>query len=236
MAEIEKSLGKLAEEINAEHRAFVGTFRKTVEHGIRAGELLARAKAQCEHGTWLPWLEENFEGAPRTAQEYMRLHNHRDEIRSKTRDSAHLSVSGALRELATPQEEPPEEAASVAGTELPPRQRAAQRFDKYAEVTESFVAIRESGAWKQSGHESFEAYLQARWNIEPALLAVAEEALNDPVERVRAMLLFELWELIPGIKLAPMGIEHIPEDLPFETWRKGLGILSAIAATYPDQR
>jgi hypothetical protein len=36
-AEEHKSLDTLAPEINAEHRAFVGTFRKTVEHGIRAG-------------------------------------------------------------------------------------------------------------------------------------------------------------------------------------------------------
>ncbi len=105
MGEIEKSLGTLAEEINAEHRAFVGTLRKTVEHGIRAGELLAAAKAECSHGTWLPWLEENFEGAPRTAQEYMRLHTHRDEIRSKYADSAHLSIGGALQEIAAPRGE-----------------------------------------------------------------------------------------------------------------------------------
>jgi hypothetical protein len=102
MREVEKSLDKLAEEINAEHRAFVGTFRKTVEHGIRAGELLVKAKEQCPHGTWLLWLEEHFEGAPRTAQEYMRLYNHRDALRENTRDSAHLSVSGALKELAAP--------------------------------------------------------------------------------------------------------------------------------------
>jgi hypothetical protein len=102
MGEVEKSLGNLAEEINAEHSAFVGTFRKTVEHGIRAGELLAAAKEQCSHGTWLPWLEANFEGALRTAQEYMRLYNHRDEVRAKARDSAHLSLSGALNELAAP--------------------------------------------------------------------------------------------------------------------------------------
>jgi hypothetical protein len=116
MAEIEKSLGKLAEEINAEHRAFVGAFCKTVEHGIRAGELLARAKAECGHGTWLPWLEENFEGAPRTAQEYMRLYNNRQEVRANTRDSAHLSVSGALKELAgpvRPEGIPPDEWAIV---------------------------------------------------------------------------------------------------------------------------
>jgi hypothetical protein len=120
MADIEEHrptpLGRLAAEINAEHRAFVGTFRKTVEHGIRAGELLSEAKEQCPHRTWLDWLATHFEGAPRTAQEYMRLYNRRAELRAKTRDSAHLSVSGALKELAKPERPeaiPPEEWAIV---------------------------------------------------------------------------------------------------------------------------
>jgi hypothetical protein len=95
----------LAEQINAEHRSFVGSLKKTAEHGIRAGELLTEAKSKCKHGKWLPWLDENFEGAPRTAQEYMRLYSHRDEIRAKTRSSAHLSISGALKEIASPHEE-----------------------------------------------------------------------------------------------------------------------------------
>ncbi len=101
MTELEH-LGGLAKRINEEHRTFVGAFRKTVEHGIQAGELLSRAKAACPHGTWLPWLEENFEGSSRTAQEYMRLYNHRDALRANTRDAAHMSVSGALKELAAP--------------------------------------------------------------------------------------------------------------------------------------
>ena len=46
-------------------------------------------------------------------------------------------------------------------------------------------------------------------------------------------MLFELYDLVAGIKLAPTGIEHIPEDLPFETWRKALDILNVLAATYP---
>jgi Protein of unknown function (DUF3102) len=106
MTEIEKrnaaELETLAEQINAEHRAFIGTFRKTLEHGIRAGELLSQAKEQSPHGTWLSWLAAHFEGAPRTAQEYMQLYKRRAELRAKTRDSAHLSVSGALKELAAP--------------------------------------------------------------------------------------------------------------------------------------
>ena len=55
MSESKKGrLDELAEEIIAEHRAFVSTFRKAVEHGIWAGGLLTAAKGNCEHGTWLP--------------------------------------------------------------------------------------------------------------------------------------------------------------------------------------
>jgi hypothetical protein len=104
--EVAKNLAELAEAINAEHRAFLGTVRKAVEQGIRVGELLDQAKEQCPHGTWLPWLEENFEGSVRTAQEYIRLYRYRDDIRAKTRDFAYLSISGALRDLASPRGEP----------------------------------------------------------------------------------------------------------------------------------
>ena len=94
MSESEK-LDTLAARINEEHRAFVGTFRKSVEHavehGICAGELLSQAKAQCPHGTWLRWLEENFEGLARTAQAYMRLYKYRDVLRTAARTP---SVSG----------------------------------------------------------------------------------------------------------------------------------------------
>jgi hypothetical protein len=99
------SLETLAAQINAEHRAFLVSLKTTAEYGIRAGELLTEAKKQCPHGTWLDWLEANFDGAPRTAQEYMRLYDRRDEVRANTRGSAHLSISGALKEIATPKPE-----------------------------------------------------------------------------------------------------------------------------------
>src|SRR5215216_1060692 len=110
MTDVEKReaarLETLASEINEGHRAFIGSLLKTAEHGIRAGELLSEAKAQCNHGEWLPWLENNFEGSARTAQEYMKLYKHRDEIRTKTQNSAHLSISGALREIEGPKAAP----------------------------------------------------------------------------------------------------------------------------------
>ena len=67
MTEIEKnepiSLDTLAQMIDIEHRAFIGSARKTLGHGIRAGELLNQAKNHCQHGEWLPWLDKNFVGA-----------------------------------------------------------------------------------------------------------------------------------------------------------------------------
>jgi hypothetical protein len=108
MGEVESSLDTLAEQINEEHRAFKAALTTALERGIHAGELLAAAKERCPHGTWLPWLEENFEGAARTAQEYMRLYNHRDELRAKYAESAHLSMSGALKEIASSREVLPE--------------------------------------------------------------------------------------------------------------------------------
>src|SRR5215208_3663487 len=104
-AEVRRDLPELAAAINQEHHAFVAKFRRSVEHAIQAGELLAEAKAQCPHGSWLPWLEEHFEGSVRAAQGYMRVYHNRDEILAKAQDPAHLTVSGALAALAAPRTE-----------------------------------------------------------------------------------------------------------------------------------
>ncbi len=94
MGEVEKSLGKLAEEINAEHRASAEAVTSALEHAIVAGGMLSEVKAGLPHGAWGSWVEGNFEGSARTAQAYMRLHRRRDEIRNGAAD---LSVRGILR-------------------------------------------------------------------------------------------------------------------------------------------
>ena len=53
------SLGELAAAINAEHTAAERTARTAIEHARAAGECLLLAKAQVEHGQWLPWLSSN---------------------------------------------------------------------------------------------------------------------------------------------------------------------------------
>jgi hypothetical protein len=173
---IEKSLGKLAVEINAEHRAFVGAFKKTAEHGIRAGELLATAKEQCPHGTWLPWLEENFEGAPRTAQEYMRLYNHRDAVRAKAQDSAHLSMSGALKEIASPRE-------SFVETTLEYHQRKVhEHIAKFRQAcfdsAESLSAIHHGQDYKHIGYTDFVSYVKGRF-ADQWVAHIADELVDE---------------------------------------------------------
>ena len=66
-------LDTLAAQINAEHQACATALRTTLAHAVRAGELLAEAKAVVGHGGWLPWLETNFTGSERTARNYMRV-------------------------------------------------------------------------------------------------------------------------------------------------------------------
>jgi len=101
VVEVAKSLDTLAREITEEHRAFLGSVRTTLEHGIRCGELLTEAKRQCKHGTSLPWLDRKFAGSlsVRAAQDYMRLYKHRDELREKCASAAHLGVRAALKEV-----------------------------------------------------------------------------------------------------------------------------------------
>lgn len=103
MTEIEK-LDTLASQINEEHRAFRQAFRATYRSALKTGDLLNEAKAAAGHGNWAAWVEENCEFSMRTAQDYMRLANNREQVeaRLKSADSADLSIAGVLKELAAP--------------------------------------------------------------------------------------------------------------------------------------
>jgi hypothetical protein len=93
-------LDSLAADIRREVQAAEAAWQDAVAHAIRAGELLIEAKAQVEHGHWLPWLDANFPGSARSAQGYMRLAQHAEEAQAL----AHLGVEGALKQLAAPKE------------------------------------------------------------------------------------------------------------------------------------
>jgi flagellar biosynthesis GTPase FlhF len=94
------------EQINAEHHACEAAVHSALKHAVRCGALLEEQKATVNHGGWLTWLEENFDGSVRTAQVYMRLARSREAVEeaANAQRSAHLSIDGALRALDAPKE------------------------------------------------------------------------------------------------------------------------------------
>jgi hypothetical protein len=68
-----EDLGELAAAINREHEAGEACTRRGLEHYRRAGEALVKAKAQCGHGRWLPWLKANVRFSQQQASRYMQL-------------------------------------------------------------------------------------------------------------------------------------------------------------------
>jgi hypothetical protein len=90
------SLIDLAARVQAEHRAVSAALQDSVRHAILAGELLIEAKAQLDHGQWLPWLRDHCEIADRTARLYMRVAKNRAEIEAQIGNGvADLSLNEA---------------------------------------------------------------------------------------------------------------------------------------------
>jgi hypothetical protein len=98
----------LADRINAAHRLAAAAASAAIEHAREAGRLLIEAKAQCDHGNWLTWLKDHFEGSARTAQAYMRVAERWPAIESteNAQRVAHLSFREAVRLTAEPRDCP----------------------------------------------------------------------------------------------------------------------------------
>ncbi len=148
-------LTTLATRINEEHRQAEAHAVSAVEHAAKAGRLLVAAKAGCAHGAWLPWLEANVACSVRTAQAYMRVARHWDELAAKSADPAHLSIDGALQMLSESRTvapvPPPVDAAAVeikaSARSLLSHLVAMGRV--FAEV-DGVMDRGQSGAWVQS--------------------------------------------------------------------------------------
>jgi hypothetical protein len=81
-------LAMLAAEANKYHAEARNHAGNMLEAAWYAGNALNSAKAQCKHGEWLPWLEANFDGSVRNAENYMRI--------AKTQTSADLASSQSI--------------------------------------------------------------------------------------------------------------------------------------------
>ena len=202
----ELDLNTIATEINGEHAACFEAARATLAHAIRAGELLQQAKELLKHGEWAPWLAENCEFSARTARNYMRLAEHKNEL-AKRQDNAILTVSGALALLAehTPQAESepdrwarelqdldkrldqtndlPElgeiitQAGAIQTAAAEYRLRAGRKMGEFLNVGAALDQIQREKLYRGS-YETFEAYCKDRYGYDniPELLEVWREA------------------------------------------------------------
>jgi len=102
MANIEKSR---KEEIVKLHGKFVESFKRSLDYGIRIGQLLTEQKADLNHGEFGLWIKRNIPFTDRTARNYMKLFRNRDALITETVSD----FKSAYKLLETPKEQGPKE-------------------------------------------------------------------------------------------------------------------------------
>ena len=95
------SLADLGTEINDSHAQAILHAGEAMNHALRCGDLLIKAKGTVQHGNWLPWLRQNIAFSDRTAQGYMRIAQRGSRLQIRN-GGADMSVRGVLQELASP--------------------------------------------------------------------------------------------------------------------------------------
>lgn len=101
------NLEQMATKIKAEHELVASTYRKSLGHAKKTGELLVKAKEMVEKTThnWSRWLEQYCGLLERTASNYIRIASKWDEIEAKlaeaNTDPAGLTLRAALSLLKT---------------------------------------------------------------------------------------------------------------------------------------
>jgi hypothetical protein len=92
----ERQLDKLVHRINAA----LGRARQALSFYKEAGDDLRQAQQLLPHGSWEPWLAENFDRvSPQQARAYMRLSEHWDRIAPHHQENPDLTLTDALRLL-----------------------------------------------------------------------------------------------------------------------------------------
>lgn len=202
----------LVDEINRRHREVEQHARATLESAIECGRLLTAAKESLPHGEWLPWLSENFDGSERTAQTYMRLHEHGDDILA-ARDGnpqrvADLSLRAALRDIATPRERTRDDThlhrvlpgltaqATDPGPAAPPPDEPATARTPPAQPQDADEAITVDAQVMLDPPDALDAEQQRQWER-------ADDAFHD---------LRELMTEATGRGLAPLSVAHALRD------------------------
>jgi DUF3102 family protein len=113
------NLDALAKEVCEHLQASATAAQNFLEHALAIGDALIRAKEQVQHGEWLPWLK-SCDVSADTAERYMKLARHRDELNSAR--VRNLSLSAAFKLVTKPQP----------ANSKPTKKTAAASFDPLA--------------------------------------------------------------------------------------------------------
>jgi hypothetical protein len=115
-----EDLAQLAAQINRERESGDRAAKKSLEHYMKCGEMLLRAKKACGHGNFLDWMKANVKFSQQRCSEYMRLYTYRDKVPVTGTLTSALEVltKAHVQELASklphvPPDQPPK-AAKVA--------------------------------------------------------------------------------------------------------------------------
>lgn len=92
-------LAELASKIKTCAKDAVDSSHDALQSAIAAGGYLVKAKERVFRGKWTIWLKENFKFSHNTANDWMRLHEHRKELLDliKGEPKQYMSVQDALK-------------------------------------------------------------------------------------------------------------------------------------------
>jgi hypothetical protein len=181
------------------HAEIGGYLKTTLTKAIEIGGILAELKAETEHGGWIPWINENLPFSPRLASDYMKFHEHRDELKT-----ARLADLAAAREFLapTPKQETPEP------IEIDRSQQRQDRHDSYLEQLKREDEIRkEYEKTTSSGHrkdgESVAEHIARREKAadeaKKATKAIRADREKQEIEELR--------QEFPDHKVTPEGVK-----------------------------
>jgi Protein of unknown function (DUF3102) len=170
VAPLSSDLKGIGTQINDAHAEAERALRASVEHAIRAGELLIKAKRLVgRHGMWSQWLQDNIAFSERLAQAYMRLARLPIENRNAV---AGLPLREALSAIRSQQKQP---AIAEERTNQPPPGAAT-----LAVVTDDGVVF--TGADALAAHSSQPASPPAP---PPTAVEIADDLINQLVQVTR---------------------------------------------------
>jgi N6-adenosine-specific RNA methylase IME4 len=138
--EVLAPLDELAAEANRRHGLYETSTHTALEHAWHAGQALIDAKAQLKHGEWAGWLEQNFAGAHRTANDYMAFRREIPNSQS-TANLAAGGVDGVLKQLRTERRDGKREAKRDQNRQL------VEHAPSLASVGERFPTIMLDPPW-----------------------------------------------------------------------------------------